>query len=324
MKKRIALLTTGGTIASVDMEGRLAPGMRAKDILKRAPWLDSQADIFARDVFSLDSSNIQPEEWTQLADAVREAAQSADGVLITHGTDTMAYSTAALSFLLSDLDTPVVVTGSQLPLLHPLSDAPANLYEALSCALSAPAGVYIAFHHKLICGARAVKLRTTDFDAFDSVNAPLAGVVDSDGVHILRSALPRGKRRDGLDARVFLLKLAPGTPPEALDWVADSGQKGLVLEAFGLGGLHYIRRNLVDKLASLSARGVKTLVTTQCLYEKTDFSLYEVGKNILSESVFSGRDMTTEAAVAKLMWVLADWEERKGLLLENVCGEMTV
>ena len=106
------------------------------------------------------------------------------------------------------------------------------------------------------------------------------------------------------------------------DWIAQAGFKGLVLEAFGLGGLHYIRRNLVDRLRMLSERGVVTLVTTQCMYEKTDFSVYEVGSGVLSDRVYSGRDMTGEAAVAKLMWALGDPERRLELLNENVCGEM--
>ena len=129
--------------------------------------------------------------------------------------------------------------------------------------------------------------------------------------------------QDELDPRVFLLKLMPGTAPEIFDWVVASGMKGLVLEAFGMGGLHYIRRNLVDKLKMLSENGVYTIVTTQCMYEKADFSIYEVGRSVLAPgSVFSGRDMTSEAAVAKLMWVLGDPEDRLPLLARSVRGEM--
>ena len=122
---------------------------------------------------------------------------------------------------------------------------------------------------------------------------------------------------------MFLLKLIPGTSPDILDFVAQAGYRGLVIEAFGLGGLHYIRRNLVDKLHEISKRGVITLVTTQCMYEKADFSLYEVGRHVLSQHVFSARDMTTEAAVAKLMWVLGDTEKRLPFLQASLCGEMS-
>lgn len=322
--KKIALLATGGTIASIHTPDGLTPGVTANELIELLPHLRQTADVVGKDVFSLDSSNIQPEEWRVLARAAYDALETSDGVVITHGTDTMAYSAAALSFMLKNPRGPVVFTGSQLPLKHPLSDAPINLGEAFEAAKAAPPGVYVAFDHKLIHGARAVKLRTTSFDAFDSVNAPLAGTIDSDGVHCAAGSAQQGAPEllDELETRVFLLKLMPGTAPEVFDWIAQAGFRGVVLEAFGLGGLHYIRRNLVDKLRMLSERGVYTLVTTQCMYERTDFSIYEVGRNVLSRRVFSGRDMTGEAAVAKLMWVLGDPERRVHLLNESVCGEM--
>lgn len=324
--KKIILLATGGTIACVPGADGLAPGVTAAQLLARTPQLNRLAEMTGRDVFSLDSSNIQPEEWRVLARAARNALNESDGVVITHGTDTLAYSAAALSFMLRAPKGPVVLTGSQLPLEHPLSDAPSNLVEAVETARTAPPGVYVVFNHKIIRGTRAVKLRTTSFDAFDSVNAPLAGTLDAEGAHYRLFDPPAGapmRLEDELETRVFLLKLMPGTSPEVFDWIAQSGMRGLVLEAFGMGGLHYIRRNLVDKLKMLSQRGVVTLVTTQCLYERANFSVYEVGRGVLSERVFSARDMTSEAAVAKLMWALGRPGERLCLLNENLCGEMS-
>ena len=324
--KKITLLATGGTIACVPGADGLAPGVTAAQLLARTPQLNRLAEMTGRDVFSLDSSNIQPEEWRVLARAARDALNESDGVVVTHGTDTLAYSAAALSFMLRAPKAPVVLTGSQLPLEHPLSDAPSNLVEAVETARTAPPGVYVVFNHKIIRGTRAVKLRTTSFDAFDSVNAPLAGTLDAEGAHYRPFDPPSGapmRLEDELETRVFLLKLMPGTSPEVFDWIAQSGMRGLVLEAFGMGGLHYIRRNLVDKLRMLSERGVVTLVTTQCLYERANFSVYEVGHGVLSERVFSARDMTSEAAVAKLMWALGRPEERLCLLNENLCGEMS-
>lgn len=339
--KKIALLATGGTIASVQSADGLTPGVSGEDLLNLMPHLKNSVQITCRDVFSLDSSNIQPEEWRVLARAAYEALEDHDGVVITHGTDTMAYSAAALSFMLHNPKGPVVFTGSQLPMKHPFSDAPVNLNEAIAAAQSAPPGVYVVFNHKIIHGARAVKLRTTSFDAFDSVNALPVGYIDAEGPHYHAQASavfaaksekfcspvqPTGEMQllDELDSRVFLLKLMPGTAPEVFDWIAQAGIKGVVLEAFGMGGLHYIRRNLVDKLKMLTQQGVYTLVTTQCMYEKTDFSIYEVGRNVLSGRVFSARDMTSEAAVAKLMWVLGDPENRLCYLNESVCGEMSL
>ncbi len=330
MLPNITLLTTGGTIASLQSADGLVPGMHAQDILRACPELENMARVEARDVFSLDSSNIQPEEWQLLARAVLDAAKTCQGIVITHGTDTMAYSASALSFMLQGLNIPVVFTGSQLPLKHPLSDAPSNLREAFTAALTAPPGVYVVFHHKVIYGTRAVKLRTLGFDAFDSINAPAVGTFDADGLHMTSSAVPCADTRVSLpeehmlqiEPRVFLLKLMPGTDPEIFDHIIQAGYQGLVIEAFGLGGLHYIRRNLLDKLTALSEHKVLTLVTTQCLYEKADFSIYEVGRHVLQSCIWGAHDMTTEAALTKLMWVLGDRQNRMPLLTRCLAHEM--
>jgi len=322
VKKHLTLLATGGTIASAPSERGLSPALSAEDILKRCPV----ENCSGRDVFHLDSSNIQPEEWQTLAAAVRETLQTSDGVIITHGTDTMAYTAAALSFMLSDIDKPVILTGSQLPMDHPLTDARCNFYEAVEAARNLDRGVYVVFNHRIIAGTRAVKLRTTSFDAFASINAPLCGTIDSDGVHITHQLkapnLPQSVYGHEIEPRVFLLKLIPGTSPDIFKQIASLGYKGLVVEAFGLGGLHYIRRNLIGALHELAENGVTTLVTTQCMYEKADFSIYEVGHDVTGESVISARDMTSEAAVAKMMWVLGKPKNRLSLLQKSICMEM--
>ena len=151
----------------------------------------------------------------------------------------------------------------------------------------------------------------------------LSGMVDSNGVHFLRPQridMPYQLRPE-VDSRVFLLKLFPGTQPDVLDFIAQAGYRGLVIEAFGLGGLHYIRRNLVEKLRMLRQRGVRILVLTQCMYEKADLSIYEVGTQLLRTDVLSGMDLTTEAAVTKLMWALAQ-DNTDELLTKNLCGEI--
>ena len=319
--KTIALLATGGTIASSPTKDGLAPALTGEE-LARLAGVSSLCNVTCHDVFALDSSNIQPEEWRVLAAAAKEALETCDGVVITHGTDTMAYSAAALSYILCGLDKPIIFTGAQLPITHPLSDAIPNMHCAFAAALTGVAGTYVVFHQKIISGVRAVKTRTTSFDAFDSVNAPLSGYVDGDGVHFTHPQVSSlaYSYRDEIDPRVFLLKLMPGTMPDVFDWIVSAGYKGVVIEAFGLGGLHYIRRNLVDKLHMLAKKGLYALVVTQCLYEKADFTVYEVGSRILSSHVYSGRDMTTEAAVTKLMWALGQGEPEK-YLSQCLCGE---
>ena len=244
-------------------------------------------------------------------------------MVVTHGTDTMGYTAAALSFMLLGQKKPVILTGSQLPLGAPLSDAESNLSCAIEAAMQGVPGTYVCFNRKLILGTRAVKTRTTSFDAFDSVNRSLSGMIDSEGVHFLRpQKIDRPYQlRASMDSRVFLLKLIPGTQPSVLDYVLANGYRGLVIEAFRLGGLHYIRRNLVEKLKELRRHGILILVVTQCMYEKADLSIYEVGNQLLSADVISGQDMTTEAAVTKLMWALTQPRPAE-LLSENLCGEV--
>ena len=319
---RIALLATGGTIACRHTGDGLMPALHAEELMQYVA-LRPGVEVVARDVFRMDSSNIQPEEWTTLARAVDEAMKEYDGVVITHGTDTMGYTAAALSYMLLGQKKPVILTGSQLPLGAPLSDAETNLSCALEAACQGVPGTYVCFARKLILGTRAVKTRTMSFDAFDSVNRSPAGTIDSEGVHFLRPQRveEKYKLRPEVDNRVFLLKLYPGTQPDVMDYVLQAGYRGLVIEAFGLGGLHYIRRNLVDKLHMLRENGVRVLVVTQCMYEKADLSIYEVGNQMLKADVISGMDMTTEAAVTKMMWALRT-DDPDAWLRRNLCGEL--
>ena len=321
--KHILLIATGGTIASRPTENGLAPQLLADDILRGVPALGSLCRIDAVQPMNIDSTNMSPDCWLALAECLRDHYDRYDGFVITHGTDTMGYTAAALSYMLLGQMKPVILTGSQLPLGAPLSDAEINLSCAIEAACQGVAGTYVCFNRKLILGTRAVKTHTLSFDAFDSVNRSLSGMVDSNGVHFLRPqriGTPYQLRPE-VDSRVFLLKLFPGTQPDVLDFIAQAGYRGLVIEAFGLGGLHYIRRNLVEKLRMLRKNGVRILVLTQCMYEKADLSIYEVGTQLLRTDVLSGMDLTTEAAVTKLMWALAQ-DNTDELLTKNLCGEI--
>ena len=317
--KKLMLLATGGTIACTSTENGLAPTLHAQDLANAvAPVIP--CEIEARDVFMMDSSNMQPEEWSVLARAIDEALRECDGVVVTHGTDTMAYTAAALSYMLAGAGKPVILTGSQLPLSHPLTDARLNLLRAFTAALEGVPGVDVCFHDRLISGVRCVKTHTSSMDAFSSVNARPAGRFDVEGVHFDRpqpytplEADPPYQLRDGIDPRVFLLKLVPGTSPDVLRFVKNAGYRGLVIEAFGLGGLHYIRRNLVKAMEELGESGIYVLVVSQCLYEKADVSVYEVGRGLMKDYIINGRDMTTEAAVCKMMWALAQNEPTRWL-----------
>lgn len=321
---KLMLLATGGTIACTPTESGLAPTLNAQDLLDIVSP-DLGCEIEARDVFQMDSSNMQPEEWSALARAIDEALKTCDGVVVTHGTDTMAYTAAALSFMLCGVGKPVILTGSQLPLSHPLTDARLNLLRAFTAAMAGVPGVYVCFHDRVISGVRCVKTHTTSMAAFSSVNAHAAGRFDVDGVQFERPQLitpldETYRLRDNIDPGVFLLKLVPGTSPDVLRFVKNAGYRGLVIEAFGLGGLHYIRRNLVKAMEELGESGIRVLVVSQCLYEKANLNVYEVGRGLMKDFILSGHDMTTEAAVCKMMWALGQ-EDPGRFLRHRFAGE---
>ena len=325
--KKILLLTTGGAISSRLMGEGLEPDPKL-DLLPES--LKASYEVTVKSILNLDSSNIQPEEWQLVAEEVFKAKDSYDGIVISHGTDTMAYTSSVLTFMLLGIRIPVVLTGSQLPIDHPLTDGVDNLRTAFSMAASGRGGIFLAFDRKVILGCRAVKTHTTDFGAFDSVNHPLIARVSGRGLEINDDAIPEYDGdcilRKEISKKVFLLKLTPGLDPGIFDMLMDLDYRGIVIEAFGAGGLHFIRRNLVEKLELLRKTGITVVVNSQCLYETSDFTLYQTGQRVLKTGAIESRDMTTEAAVTKLMWSLGrtdDPEKVRELFSRSYFGEIS-
>lgn len=332
--KNFLLLTTGGTIASENSVNGLTPQTSGNELLKYVPSIALKYNLTIESVFNLDSTNIQPEEWVILANKINDNCEKYDAIVISHGTDTMSYTASILSFILQGIKIPVILTGSQLPIHDSLSDAVMNLTSAFEMANTGIGGVFVAFDRKIILGCRSVKVRTSGFDAFESINVLPIGVINSDGLIINKNLLVEEKTyqfNTKIDSRVYLLKLTPGMDPNILLAMASLNCKGIVIEAFGSGGINFIRRNLITMLDELVKLDIPVVVSSQCLYDRSDLNHYEVGIKALECGVICAYDMTSEAIVTKLMWALGqcDNDENKvdkirKLFDINLVGEITV
>ena len=326
---RILLIATGGTIASVPSAEGLAPALSGEQLLSCLPSQACRVDCM--DLFNMDSSNIQPEEWQKMAKTILLYMGDYDGIVITHGTDTMAYTASMLTFLLQNLPLPVVLTGAQQPIVWPDSDGRINLAHGILAARRLPGGVYICFGSAVMRGCRAVKTRTTSRNAFESVNAPYVGtVVDGRFIDLtLHRQNGEGKHfayYSALEPNVALIKLIPGTTARQLSILSECGVKGVVVEAFGMGGVSNFRRDHAEALRFLMIQGIPVILASQCLYESSTPDIYAVSQPLREAGVISAGDMTTEAAVTKLMWALTqagDMEGIRALMQRNICGEIT-
>lgn len=328
MANKILLLSTGGTIASVISDSGLVPKKSGEQLIKLLGKLPFEIEV--KDILRLDSSNIQPEEWKFIAEEIFKYRNDYDGIVVSHGTDTMAYTASMLSFMLQGIEIPVVLTGSQVPINVVLSDAPDNLRLAFTAATKCAPGIYLAFDRKIMLGCRTVKVRTTNFNAFESVNVPPVAKITSDGMVFekkVKAVSGPCKLNTDIDSHVSLVKLFPGFDPNLLFAMAKSGCHGIVIEAYGMGGMNYIRRNMVGAVGKLIRQGIPVIASSQCLYERSDLTKYEVGRLALLEGAISAHDMTSECAITKLMWALGqsmDVHQVAQFFNTNVVGEVTL
>ncbi|MBW3583391.1 MAG: Glu-tRNA(Gln) amidotransferase subunit GatD [Euryarchaeota archaeon] len=336
----VQILGTGGTIASyVDYRtGAVHPAKRAEDLALMVPEVFDIANIRSKVVVEMFSEDMQPTEWQQIAEEVAKAFEAgARGVVIPHGTDTMGYTAAALAFMLPQLPGPVVLVGAQRSSDRPSSDAAMNLKAAVRIAATAHLGEVVVVMHDesddtrlaIHRGVRVRKMHTSRRDAFRSINHPPLGYLEDDEVLLaahIRPTTPLSEQKDGkvprflaMDEEVSMIQSYPGLWP---DHILDVVKKGTILVGTGLG---HVARRCLDAIRECTARGAYVVMTSQCLYGRTNMHVYATGRDLIHAGVISGEDMLPETAYVKLMWVLGqtqDPDEVRRNLHTNLVGEM--
>ncbi|MHC1567773.1 MAG: Glu-tRNA(Gln) amidotransferase subunit GatD [Candidatus Syntropharchaeia archaeon] len=337
----VSILSTGGTIASrVDYRtGAVTSQFTAREIIEAIPELKSIANYNAEVVYSILSENMRPEYWITLARRVYDAiCNGSYGIMITHGTDTMGYTAAALSFML-ETPVPVVLVGSQRSADRPSSDNAMNAVCAAKVACSDIAEVCVVMHGSTsddFCyihrGTRVRKMHTSARDAFKSINEdPLGKIYYSDlRIEMRKNAEihKRGKREprinDHLEKKCCLIKFYPGSDPDIIDFYVERGYRGIVLEGTGLG---HVSTEWIPKIEEAIEKGVFFLMTSQCIYGRVCDRVYDTGRDLLRIGVIEGEDMLPETALVKLMWALGktdDPEEVKKIMSRNIAGEIRI
>ncbi len=310
--KNILIIGTGGTIASRKSDIGLAPQLGADKLLTYTPHIHNIAHVDTIDLMNIDSTNMHPKNWLEMVSCIEDNYSTYDGFVICHGTDTMAYSAAALSYLIQNSPKPIIITGAQKPIDMDITDAKTNLYDSVLFASSDKAyNVNIVFDGKVICGTRARKERTKSYNAFSSINFPcLANIQDG---HIIFYIDDKNTQNlsvsfhHQIDTRVGLIKLIPAMDSQVLKFMSLN-YDAIIIESFGVGGLpSYETVDFKSAIRDLTKLGKIIVMTTQVPLEGSHMSIYEVGKLYKEEfGLIESYDMTLEACVTKLMWILAN------------------
>ena len=314
--KKILMIATGGTIACAKGNEGLTPSYVADILLSYVSEVKSFCSIDTCQLLNLDSTNMRPEYWVKIAEHIIKNYDMYDGFVITHGTDTLAYTSAALSYMLQNLGKPVVITGAQKPIAEKETDGVNNLVDAIRFSCENVGGVYTVFNGKVIIGTRAAKIRTKSYNAFESINYPYIAFIEDGKVRYnddldIENSCDKPLFNTNLSSKVFLLKLIPGMDPDILDYIKEK-YEGLIIESYGSGGIPFEEGiNFLPRIKALVDKGIAVVVTTQVILEGSDLSLYEVGQKALKTPVIPAYDMTREAAVVKLMWALGQSKELK-------------
>lgn len=308
--KNILMIGTGGTIASKENDKGLAPGLTTEELLEYVPGIRKVCNPFSLQICSIDSTNMSPTYWKLIVKSIEDNYDNFDGFVICHGTDTMAYTSAALSYMIQNSTKPIVITGSQRPISSDITDAKTNLLDSFIYASDdCSHDVSIVFGGKVISGTRAKKEMAKSFNAFTSINFPFPAIIQDN--RVIRYLPPISIQGSPvfyheMGESIFLLKLIPGTKPEILRYLFDH-YDCIVIESFGVGGLpeqltqefYQIMQDAIQK------QGKIVVMATQVVNEGSDMTVYEVGKKVKSDfDLIEAYDMTLESTITKLMWLM--------------------
>jgi len=332
-KPKILIIGTGGTITAKRVNGSWVPGkISEKELLKIIPEISKIAEINSLNLFRTDSSNLQPYQWVKIAKCLKENWQKYDGFVITHGTDTMAYTASALSFLIHAPNKPIILTGSQVPPHNLGTDAIRNMIDAVRVAATTDVHeVAIVFNTKIMRGNRAKKMREMEYEAFESINMLPLGVVEHDirftGEHYSRSK-SKPKFYEKIESNLCLFKITPGFNPKILRAAVDSGLKGIIIEGFGSGNVPIGENSLIPEIKYALKKNVPVAISTQCAIGCAWVNVYETGQCSLNAGAIPSYDLISETALTKMMWILGQYpnasvDKVRELMLKNLAGEIS-
>ena len=309
--KKILIISTGGTFNCVQTEQGLIPKFDESDLRSRLQPVTSECELTFENLFLIDSSNILPKHWKLIAECVNKYYKIEDGIVIIHGTDTLAYTSSMLSHMLKGIPIPVIITGSQLSIVNPVADALENMRIAIYMAKNSYPGVFVVFNRKIMLGKCVSKTHSKSFNAFESINCVNVAEVNAYGIQIDEKYIPKVdpffKVRSNYCDKVFLLKLTPGLSPDFIDYLVEKGYQGIIIESYGLGGLPNTEGNdFVTKCKNAIEKGVKVIVLSQCTYDGIDLSVYQTGIKTKKMGIITMPLATKEYAYTRLMWELGN------------------
>ena len=315
--KKVLLIATGGTIASKRSQNGLKPQITPEELISFIPQVKEFCEVETVQLLNLDSTNVEPAHWKMMAQTIQKYYDVYDGFVIAHGTDTMAYTAAALSYMIQNSSKPIVITGAQKPIDMEITDAKSNLLDSfLYASDDASQGVQIVFDGKVIAGTRAKKTRSKSYNAFSSIDYPYLAMIQDMNIMRYIPMLPYAEEvhfYEEMNDNVYLMKMIPGIKAKILESIFEQ-YDSIVVESFGVGG---IPKSISEDFFRLCQKYPEKLIVlaTQVAHEGSDMTVYEVGRDIKEECrILESYDMTLESVIAKIMWILGNTDTIK----ENV------